>query len=101
MKKYLITAFLLLTSISPTTNSAQSSEKDTIKQPQTSEIELMVDSLATKKEEIIEKAQTLKKLEEELNYLKAKQKKIKLEEERQLKKDLEEIDELMKRREIH
>lgn len=101
MKKYLITAFLLLTSISPTTNSAQSSEKDTIKQPQTSEIELMVDSLATKKEEIIEKAQTLKKLEEELNYLKAKQKKIKLEEERQLKKDLEEIDELMKRREIY
>lgn len=100
MKKYFITLFLLLTSVSPTTNSAQNSEKDTLKQPQTSEIELIVDSLATKKEVIIEKAEVINKLEIELKHLKERQKRIEVRKERQFKRDIEKMDKLMQRREI-
>lgn len=97
MKKYFLTLFLLLTSVTPTTNAAQNSEKDD-KQPKESEIELMVDSLDIRKNEIIQKSNLIEKLEEELAIL---NKQRRTREDLRLEKELKEVEELMQRKEIY
>lgn len=92
MKKYLITSVLLLSSVSPLPHSAQNSEKDTVIQEKKEEIEIIVDSLAVKKEHIIDKLETIKKLEQEKKRLEQEKRKKEQKEERKFLMDIERID---------
>lgn len=91
MKKYLITSVLLLSSVSPLPHSAQNSEKDTVIQEKKEEIEIMVDSLTVKKEVIIDKLETIKKLEQEQIRLERQKRKKEQREERELLIDIERV----------
>ena len=91
MKKYLITSALLLTSVSPLPHSAQNSEKDTVIQEKKEEIEIMVDSLTVKKDVIIDKLETIKKLEQEQINLERQKRKKEQREEIKFLRDVEQV----------
>ena len=91
MKKYLITSVLLLSSVSPLPHSSQNLEKYTLIQEKKQEIEIMVDSLTVKKEVIIDKLETIKKLEQEQIRLERQKRKKEQREERELLIDIEQV----------